>query len=183
MMTVSGEKRKVAIIGGGITGLAAAFYMQKEAKEKDFIQKPTYAGGPKAMRAFISQHLRYPQAALANRTEGTVVLKYDIDYLGKVIEVKVISGPGDGCREEAIRLVKMLEFTPPKTKRGLKVTFHRSLKIHFRLPKVKPKPQPAAPKHTTSLGYTYTLSKADQAEGKKEKKTTGKSYFYQINIG
>lgn len=36
MMTVSGEKRKVAIIGGGITGLAAAFYMQKEAKEKGY---------------------------------------------------------------------------------------------------------------------------------------------------
>lgn len=36
MMTVSGEKRKVAVIGGGITGLAAAFYMQKEAKEKGY---------------------------------------------------------------------------------------------------------------------------------------------------
>lgn len=36
MMTVSQEKRKVAIIGGGITGLAAAYYMQKEAKEKGY---------------------------------------------------------------------------------------------------------------------------------------------------
>lgn len=36
MMTVSGEKRKVAVIGGGITGLAAAFYLQKEAKEKGY---------------------------------------------------------------------------------------------------------------------------------------------------
>lgn len=36
MMTVSQGKRKVAIIGGGITGLAAAFYLQKEAKEKGY---------------------------------------------------------------------------------------------------------------------------------------------------
>lgn len=36
MMTVSGEKRKVAVIGGGITGLAAAFYLQKEAREKGY---------------------------------------------------------------------------------------------------------------------------------------------------
>jgi oxygen-dependent protoporphyrinogen oxidase len=36
MMTVSQEKRKVAVIGGGITGLAAAFYLQKEAKEKGY---------------------------------------------------------------------------------------------------------------------------------------------------
>jgi len=36
MMNVSGEKRKVAVVGGGITGLAAAFYLQKEAKEKGY---------------------------------------------------------------------------------------------------------------------------------------------------
>ncbi|WP_019414500.1 protoporphyrinogen oxidase [Paenisporosarcina sp. TG20] len=30
------EKRKVAVVGGGITGLAAAYYMQKEAKEKGY---------------------------------------------------------------------------------------------------------------------------------------------------
>ncbi|WP_075619885.1 protoporphyrinogen oxidase [Paenisporosarcina indica] len=33
---MSGEKRKVAVVGGGITGLAAAFYLQKEAKEKGY---------------------------------------------------------------------------------------------------------------------------------------------------
>lgn len=36
MMTLSEEIRKVAIVGGGITGLAAAYYMQKEAKEKGY---------------------------------------------------------------------------------------------------------------------------------------------------
>ncbi|MFS8631146.1 MAG: protoporphyrinogen oxidase, partial [Bacillales bacterium] len=28
------EKQKVVVLGGGITGLAAAFYLQKEVKEK-----------------------------------------------------------------------------------------------------------------------------------------------------
>ena len=28
------EKKKVVIIGGGITGLATAYYLQKEIKEK-----------------------------------------------------------------------------------------------------------------------------------------------------
>lgn len=32
--TVMDEKRKVVIIGGGITGLTAAYYLQKEAREK-----------------------------------------------------------------------------------------------------------------------------------------------------
>ena len=34
MMDMSGQNKKVVIVGGGITGLSAAFYMQKEAREK-----------------------------------------------------------------------------------------------------------------------------------------------------
>ncbi|MGE7919950.1 protoporphyrinogen oxidase [Viridibacillus sp. NPDC093762] len=34
MIDVTEQKQRVAVIGGGITGLAAAFYLQKEAKEK-----------------------------------------------------------------------------------------------------------------------------------------------------
>lgn len=34
-MDMSKQRKKVVIVGGGITGLSAAFYMQKEAREKD----------------------------------------------------------------------------------------------------------------------------------------------------
>ena len=34
MMDMNEQRKKVVIIGGGITGLSAAFYMQKEAREK-----------------------------------------------------------------------------------------------------------------------------------------------------
>lgn len=30
------ESKKVAVIGGGITGLTAAYYLQKAAQEKNF---------------------------------------------------------------------------------------------------------------------------------------------------
>lgn len=35
MMDMSEQRKKVVIVGGGITGLSAAFYMQKEAQEKE----------------------------------------------------------------------------------------------------------------------------------------------------
>lgn len=34
MMLVTQKRRKVVVVGGGITGLTAAFYMQKEAGAK-----------------------------------------------------------------------------------------------------------------------------------------------------
>ena len=34
MKDMNEQTKKVVIIGGGITGLSAAFYMQKEAREK-----------------------------------------------------------------------------------------------------------------------------------------------------
>lgn len=35
MMLVTQKRRKVVVVGGGITGLTAAFYMQKEAIAKE----------------------------------------------------------------------------------------------------------------------------------------------------
>ncbi|HFA49244.1 MAG TPA: energy transducer TonB, partial [Bacteroidetes bacterium] len=113
--------------------------MKKEAKNKHFIKKPIYEGGPKAMKKLIGENMRYPKEALKNKIQGTVYVKYDIDYKGKVIDAKVIKGIGHGCDEEAIRLAKLLEFSVPKN-RGVRVIFHKNIQIHFRLPKKKKTP-------------------------------------------
>lgn len=147
--------------------------MQKGHKDKHFIKKPIYEGGPKAIRQFIAQHLKYPKIALEKRIEGTVALKYSIGRKGKVTEVKIVSSVGHGCDEEAIRLVKMLEFKIPKT-RGIKITFHKSIKIHFRL-KTVDKP---APKATMEISYQVTTTPSNKE--KKLKDSSG--YSYTINL-
>ncbi len=145
--------------------------MTQEKKDKHFIKKPVYPGGPKAFKAFITKNLVYPPEALKQRIEGTVFVKYAIDYKGNVVDVKVKSGIGHGCDEEAIRLIKMLKFEVPKTPRKLKVLFHKTSQIHFRLPQ-------------QSDTYQYTWKKArvskkseDQA-GQKSNKP--RSYGYVI---
>ena len=149
---------------------------RKEAKGQDFIQKPVYEGGISALRRFIHENLRYPEEALQNRTEGTVVVRYDINYKGKVTDVKVISGPQDGCREEAVRLVKLLRFKIPGLKRGLKVTFHRNLQIHFRLPKAAPAPTPPASENRPEFAITYVQQRKPPTSG------SGDSYFYTVDL-
>lgn len=149
--------------------------MQKEKKEKHFIKKPIYPGGKKAMQAFITQHLKYPQEALSEKIEGTVVLKYTVNHQGKVIETKVISSLGHGCDEEAERVVQLLQFEVPNN-RGLKVLHHLNIQIHFRLPKQKPKPKSASSANT-SYNYQYTLSHKPSKE-----KTTSSPYTYTVTL-
>lgn len=151
--------------------------MKKEKKEKDFLHKPIYPGGPKAMRQLIRDNLHYPEAARQAGVEGSVSLRYTINHLGKVTEVKVIAGLGYGCDEEAVRLVNLLQFEVPKN-RGLKVLFHRSLQVHFRLHK-QPPPAPKAPAPAATIHYEYVPQKA--AEPESETKKPGDTYTYTIN--
>lgn len=150
--------------------------MKKSKKDKHFIKKPVYPGGTKAMKEFISKELRYPKEALKLRKEGTVKLRYDIDYKGKVTEVFILSGLGYGCDEEAERIVKKLKFHVDKNHK-IKVVFHKNIQIHFRLP--KPQPQvPAQSKipNITKIEYSYSTTSS--------KKTTSPikkpSYSYSI---
>lgn len=155
--------------------------MRKEKKDKHFIKKPVYKGGLQAMRAFISKELKYPQEALENKIEGTVKLKYDIDYKGNVFASYVLSSIGYGCDEEAQRLVKLLKFQVEKT-RKMKVVFHKNIQINFKLPKEKKiKPKLPKPARVTKISYSYTTSNSTEPQiVESTKKTTGYTYTVKI---
>lgn len=144
--------------------------MKKEVKGSSILKKPEYPGGMKALRAFITKQLTYPQAAVDQKIEGTVHLRYGIDHKGHVTDVQVIKGLGGGCTEEAVRLVRLLRFNLERT-RGVNVLFHKKIQIHFRLPPIKPlqivptvnytystppKPSPSTP--TKKKSYTITIN-------------------------
>ncbi|NNE26043.1 MAG: energy transducer TonB [Saprospiraceae bacterium] len=147
--------------------------MSKERKDNSFIKKPIYPGGNKALRQFISDNLKYPKEAISKKIEGTVLVKYDIDYKGVVIDGRVIKGIGHGCDEEAIRLVKLLKFEIPKGPRKLRVMFHKELKIHFKIPKTKVLQKQSQ--------LQYHLTQKPKKPTDKKAKTQNRSYGYTIN--
>lgn len=116
------------------------------------VSKPVYPGGLAAMKKFVAQHLKYPKAALEAKVEGTVLIRYGLDYRGKVTDVKLKKGLGHGCDEEAMRVVKLLRFTVPQSSKK-KVRIHQDINIHFKLPKAKPKKPTQA---QTKITYTTT---------------------------
>jgi len=133
------------------------------------------------MRLLIRKNLKYPEPALKEKIEGTVYLRYGIDYKGLVSEVKVLQSLGHGCDEEAERLVRLFKFKVPKNPRKLKVAFHKSIRINFNLPKSKS----ASKKKVVSASstqFSYTIKKQKKPQDKAPSKTKT-SYTYTINIG
>lgn len=144
--------------------------MDKETRDKKFIRKPQYPGGDKAYRKFIYANLKYPKDALDNKVEGMVIIRYEINHKGKVVQAKVVSSLGHGCDEEALRIVKLFKFEIPKGPKKLRVIFHKTVRIRFKLPKSKPAPK------GQKIQYTLTTTKKDNTL----KQPSPKSYSYVI---
>lgn len=145
-------------------------------KKPNIIHQPYYPGGKTAMAVYLQKHLVYPQAALAAGVEGAVHLRYDIDHKGKVVEVTVTKGIGHGCDEEAIRLVSGMRFSIPQKARGLRILYHKTLKVHFHLPKAQPTTDESAVQQTGGLRYTIVPDRP------KADPSATRGYTYSINL-
>ena len=139
--------------------------MNTPKKDKHFIHKPVYPGGPKALWAFIRENLRYPKEALENNLSGVVRLRYTINSKGVVIATQILHSLGQGCDEEAIRVIRMLRYYVPKH-RKLKVKFNKTINITFKPPKKKT--------------LKVTLSKKKTEEGKPADDNKKPGYEYTI---
>ncbi len=154
--------------------------MEREKKPKHFINHPTYPGGNKAFTDFIYGNLKYPKLAAEARLEGVVLLRYDIDNQGVVSDVQLMKGLGLGCDEEAIRVVKLLRFEVPKN-RGLRVTFHKNVRIQFKMAKVEAVPKmPAQP--VGDMQVSYSIVQTEKPAVLEDKKPAIHSYTINYNF-
>jgi len=95
---------------------------------------PTYPGGQSALDQFINDNVTYPDKAIDNNKEGTVVVRFGIDENGKVTNAKVNSPVvGDGLEEEALSVINKMPAWTPGTVKGKKVKSYYALPIRFQL--------------------------------------------------
>ena len=93
---------------------------------------PIYPGGDSELHVFISKNLKYPKAAKRDKVEGKVRLAFNVNDKGSVDDVKVIRSLSPECDEEAIRVVKLLVFSPAIDEYGHKASVNYSLYIEFK---------------------------------------------------
>lgn len=118
------------------------------------------------MIRYIREHLQYPKDAMEQKIEGNVRVWYEVNDNGEVVDAKILQPLFPSCDEEALRLVRSLQYGRPKNWH-LRVKSSFTINIRFRLKEAtrqvtiqycqieKPKPtsQP-----TTQETYTYTIN-------------------------
>lgn len=84
---------------------------------------------------FISRNLEYPESATEEGVEGTVYVRFTVNASGKVVNPVVLNEVGNGCDEEALRVVKMLPSWEPGMNDQKPVAVEMNLPIQFSLKK------------------------------------------------
>ena len=76
--------------------------------------RPQFTGGDRAFAAYLNKSIRYPQQALQRHISGRVFVNFILNAQGKVQDAHVLSGPGNGLNDEALRLVWLMPpWEPP----------------------------------------------------------------------
>lgn len=91
-----------------------------------------YPGGSAAWQRYLNKTLRYPQDAIDNEIQGTVVIQFIVDKEGNVSDVEAISGPEE-LRAEAVRVIKKSGKWTPAVQNGRQVKSYKKQPIVFRL--------------------------------------------------
>lgn len=93
---------------------------------------PVPEGGLEGFYKLLKKQMKYPLKAQRNHTEGRVFIEFTVGKDGRLTNMKVIKGVGDGCDEEALRVLAMSKWTPGK-QRGIPVNVRMVQAINFQL--------------------------------------------------
>lgn len=105
-----------------------------ENTEFEFVEKmPVPPGGENGLLKFIGEHVKYPKKAIKNNTTGRVIVGFVVDTSGEITKVKVLKGLGDGCDEEAVRVISSIPKWQPGEQNHKKVRVQYKIPISFKL--------------------------------------------------
>lgn len=88
-------------------------------------------GGQEGVYKIIADSMVYPAAAKEERVGGKVLVKFNVDTLGKVFDIGVVEGIRPDLDAEAVRLVKLLKKWSPAYAKGRKVRVQMKLPLYF----------------------------------------------------
>lgn len=107
---------------------------EKEEVFSSAAHMPSFPGGDAALMKYLSNNIRYPQAAADNNIQGKVIVQFVVTKTGKIGEVKVARSVDKDLDREAVRVCKSLPaFSPGRNAVGDPVNVWYTLPVVFKL--------------------------------------------------
>ena len=96
-------------------------------------QMPEFPGGSIELMKFLSENVKYPEAASKAGTQGRVVAQFIVEADGSISNVKVLKNVSDEIDAEAVRVIKAMPKWKPGMQKGQPVRVKYTIPVTFRL--------------------------------------------------
>lgn len=91
----------------------------------------------KEVLKYIYTNQTYPEEALADKVEGTAIIRFIVNLEGRIEDAQIVRNPGHGIGEAALDLVQSMNKMPnpwhPGIQNGKKVKVKYTLPIKYKL--------------------------------------------------
>ncbi len=94
---------------------------------------PQFPGGTNDLFQFLRDNLIYPEDAIDNGIQGTVVVKLVVSETGHISDMKILRSLHPSCDKEAIRLIKSMPDWIPAKQNGKEVSVYYTMPVRFKL--------------------------------------------------
>lgn len=108
----------------------------KPEPEKIFVaveQPAEFKGGQAALMKWLSNNIRYPEAAQQNNVQGRVIVKFVVEKDGSIGSPTIVKGVDRDLDQEALRVVRKMPKWQPGKNNGQPVRSYFNLPVTFRL--------------------------------------------------
>ena len=109
---------------------------EKPKEEEIFVaveQQAEFPGGQSALMKWLSNNIRYPEAAQQNDIQGRVVVKFVVEKDGSIGHAEIARGVDKDLDREALRVVNKMPKWQPGKNNGVAVRSYFNLPVTFRL--------------------------------------------------
>lgn len=94
-------------------------------------QAPSFKGGIEKFYQFLNNNVKYPAEAKKIKLTGKVVVVFVVEKDGSITNAKIFRGLGNGCDEEAMRVIKKSPKWSPGMQNGRPVRVQLLINVHF----------------------------------------------------
>ena len=113
-----------------------AQFKNTESTEKMYVvveQMPAFPGGDAALMKYLSENIKYPEAAEKAGEQGRVVVNFIVEKDGAISNVNVVRSVTPTLDAEAVRVIKAMPKWVPGKQDGQSVRVKYNVPVSFRL--------------------------------------------------